>query len=119
MQSFGFYNEAARMGARKGVVVAVDPRSHHTSLVLSATGYDRLLAATEASGLMFNPDTGHIARGGQDVVSCFRRHRERIVHFHCEDMDGMAGDGGNQWGRGSVIFHAFSNGCERPDTPAG
>lgn len=51
---------------------------------------------------MFNPDTGHIARGGQDVVSCFRRHRERIVHVHCKDVDGRG-----QWkpmGKGICDF---------------
>ena len=44
-----------------------------------------MLAATEASGLMFNPDTGHIIRGGQDLLDCFRRHRSRLVHVHCKE----------------------------------
>jgi len=86
-QAVRLYNEAARLGRRRGVVVAVHPHSHHTSLVLSAEQYDRLLDATEASGLMFNPDTGHILRGGQDPLGCFQRHRERIVHVHCKDVD--------------------------------
>jgi len=86
-QACRLYNEAARLGKQKGVVVAVHPHSHHTSLVLSSTEYDRLLEATESSGLKFNPDTGHIVRGGQDVLGCFQRHRERIVHVHCKDVD--------------------------------
>jgi inosose dehydratase len=86
-QACRFYNEVARRGRDRGVVVAVHPHSHHTSLVLRAEQYDALLAATAESGLMFNPDTGHILRGSQDPVECFRRHRERIVHVHCKDVD--------------------------------
>ena len=82
-----FYNEVAERGQKLGVAVAVHPHSHHTSLVLTGAEYDRLLAATARSGLMFNPDTGHILRGGQDLLDCFRRHGERIVHVHCKDVD--------------------------------
>jgi sugar phosphate isomerase/epimerase len=90
-QACRFYNEVARRGREQGVVVAVHPHSHHTSLVLTADRYDTLLAATEESGLMFNPDTGHIIRGGQDPVACFRRHLKRIVHVHCKDVDAKGG----------------------------
>ena len=82
-----FYNEVAARGEKLGVPVALHPHSHHTSLVLTGDEYDRLLAATEASGAMFNPDTGHLIRGGQDVLDCCRRHAGRIVHVHCKDVD--------------------------------
>ena len=85
-QACRFYAEAARRGREMGVTVAVHPHSHHTSLVLSAAEYDRLLAATESSGLMFNPDTGHILRGSQDALDCLKRHRDRIVHVHMKDV---------------------------------
>jgi inosose dehydratase len=96
------YNEAGRLGKKRGVVVAVHPHSHHTSLVLTADQYDRLLGATEPSGLMFNPDTGHIVRGGQDLLECFRRHRDRIVHVHCKDVD--AGGHWQPMGKGVCEF---------------
>jgi inosose dehydratase len=86
-QACRFYSEVARRGRDRGVVVAVHPHSHHTSLVTDRDRYDTLLAATEDSGLMFNPDTGHILRGGQDPVACFLRHRKRIAHVHCKDVD--------------------------------
>ena len=86
-QACGFFNEVARRGRDRGVVVAVHPHSHHSSLALRGDQYDTLLAATEESGLMFNPDTGHILRGGMEPVECFRRHITRIVHVHCKDVD--------------------------------
>jgi len=82
-----FYNELAARGKKLAVPVALHPHSHHTSLALTGDEYDRLLAATEASGMLFNPDTGHIIRGGQDVLDCCRRHKDRIVHVHCKDVD--------------------------------
>jgi inosose dehydratase len=86
-QACRFYNEVARRGRALGVVVAVHPHSHHSSLALNEEQYDTLLGATGESGLMFNPDTGHIIRGGQDPVACFRRHLGRIVHVHFKDVD--------------------------------
>jgi inosose dehydratase len=86
-QAIRFYNEVARRGREQGVVVAVHPHSHHTSLALGEKEYETLLGATEASGLMYNPDTGHITRGGQDPVAVFRKYFKRIVHVHVKDVD--------------------------------
>ena len=86
-QACRFDNEIARRGRDRGVTVAVHPHSHHSSIVMNGEQYDRLLSATEVSGLMFTPDTGDIIRGGQDPLECFRRHRARIVHVHCKDVD--------------------------------
>lgn len=86
-QACRFSNEMADRAKKEGVTVAVHPHSHHTSLVLTGEEYDRLLEATADSGLMFNPDTGHIIRGGQDPLECFQRHRGWIVHVHVKDVD--------------------------------
>ncbi|HTO22456.1 MAG TPA: sugar phosphate isomerase/epimerase, partial [Spirochaetia bacterium] len=86
-QAIKFYNEVARRGREQGVVVAVHPHSHHLSLANGEKEYIRLLGATEASGLMYNPDTGHIIRGGQDPVAVFRKYFKRIVHVHVKDVD--------------------------------
>jgi sugar phosphate isomerase/epimerase len=86
-QACRFYNEVAWRGKKMGVTVAVHPTTHHGSLVLTAEEYDRLLTATESAGLMFNPDTGHIVRSGQDLITSFLRHRDRIVHIHAKDVD--------------------------------
>ncbi len=85
-QACRLYAEVARRGREMGVAVAVHPHSHHTSLVLTGDEYDRLLGATEGSGLMFNPDTGHMLRGGLDILDCLKRHRDRIAHVHTKDV---------------------------------
>jgi inosose dehydratase len=104
-QAVRFYWAVAERGAAAGVTVCVHPHSHYGSLVESAEEYDALLAATADSGLMFNPDAGHIARSGQDVLACFRRHRSRIVHVHIKDADAAG-----HWqplGGGRIDWHAL------------
>jgi sugar phosphate isomerase/epimerase len=88
-QALRFYRAAAERCAAAGVTVCVHPHSHHGSLVESAAEYDALLAATTDVGLMFNPDAGHIVRGGQDLMACLRRHRPRIAHVHIKDVDAV------------------------------
>ncbi len=82
----GFYSEVARRGAELGVEVVVHPHSHHGSLLESAEEYGRLLEATADSGLGFNPDSGHIVRGGQDLLTCIGTHVKRIRHVHVKDV---------------------------------
>lgn len=101
-QAVRFYCAVADEGRRRGTIVCVHPHSHHGSLVESADEYARLMAATADSGLMLNPDAGHIARGGQDVLACFRAHRARIAHVHVKDVDASGswqalGDGTIRW----------------------
>ena len=86
-QACRFYGEVARRAGEHGVAVAVHPHSHHTSLVLTPQEYDRLLSATEGAGIMFNPDTGHMLRGGHDLLATFRKYRLRIIHVHIKDVD--------------------------------
>jgi len=90
-QAIRFYRAVAERGAAAGVTVCVHPHSHHGSLLESAAEYDALLEATADVGLMFNPDAGHVVRGGQDLIACLRRHRSRIAHVHIKDVD-AAGD---------------------------
>ena len=86
-QAVRFYRAVAERAVKHGVTVAVHPHSHHTSLVLTPPEYDRLLAATEGAGVMFNPDIGHLLRGGHDVTACLEKYRDRIVHLHLKDVD--------------------------------
>ena len=85
-RAIDFYNEVARRGTEMGVTVCVHPHSHHGSLLETADEYGRLLEATEGSGLMFNPDTGHIVRGGQELSACIKKHLSRTRHVHVKDV---------------------------------
>jgi len=85
-QAIRFYLEVTKRADKAGVTAAVHPHSHHTSLALTADEYDRLLSATAQSGIRFNPDSGHILRGGQDLLDCFKRYRDRIAHVHLKDV---------------------------------
>jgi sugar phosphate isomerase/epimerase len=101
-QAMRFYNAVAERGAALGVLVCAHPHSHAGSLLESAEEYDQFLSQTEDSGLMSNPDAGHIVRGGQDLMDCMRQHRARIRHVHIKDADSAGnwqplGDGVIDW----------------------
>jgi inosose dehydratase len=82
-----FYNEAGRRARRSGVDVAFHPHSHHNSILESRAEYDRIMALTDPDVVKWNPDTGHIVRGGQNVLDTFRRYGSRIRHVHLKDAD--------------------------------
>ena len=86
-QAVSFYQEVARRAAKLGVRVAIHPHSHHTSLVTTAEEYAGLLDAVGPLGIGFNPDTGHMLRGGQDLLTTLKRYRSLIWHVHIKDVD--------------------------------
>jgi len=84
-RAIAFYNEVGRLGTELGVSVNVHPHSHHGSLVESAEEYAYLLDHLDPRYVSFGPDTGHIVRGGQDLLTCLRTHLARITHVHVKD----------------------------------
>jgi inosose dehydratase len=82
-----FYNEVGRRGKAAGVPVAFHPHSHHGSLFESREEYDLVMSATDPDTVGWNPDTGHIVRGGQDLLDTVRRYGKRINHVHLKDAD--------------------------------
>ena len=86
-----FYNEAAERGRRAGVAVAVHPSSHHDTLLLTREDYDALFARLDPDRVGWVPDTGHILRGGHDILDTLRTYRDRILYLHLKDVD-EAGD---------------------------
>lgn len=84
-QAIRLYNDAGRRGRAAGVSVNVHPHSHHGSLLETAEEYQYLLDRLDPDCVSFGPDTGHIVRGGQDLLECLRTHLPRITHLHLKD----------------------------------
>lgn len=82
-----YYNEVGKRGKAAGVPVAFHPHSHHGSLFESREEYDLIMKLTDPETVKWNPDTGHIVRGGQDLLDTLRRFASRIIHVHLKDAD--------------------------------
>lgn len=82
-----FYNEVGRRGRKAGVQVAFHPHSHHGSIFESRKEYQRIMELTDPDLVGWNPDTGHIVRGGQDLLDTLRVFGARIIHVHLKDAD--------------------------------
>ena len=85
-QAIRFYNEVGRLGADLGISVNVHPHSHHGSLLESAESYAYLMDHLDPGFVSLGPDTGHIVRGGQDLMTCLRTYISRITHLHLKDV---------------------------------
>ena len=82
-----FYNEVGKRGKSRGIDVVFHPHSHHGSLLESRGEYTTLMKRTDPSVVNWNPDTGHIVRGGQDLIDTMRTFGSRIRHVHLKDAD--------------------------------
>ena len=82
-----FYTGAAERGRRAGVPVAVHPSSHHDTLLFTRDDYDALFALLDPALVGWVPDTGHILRGGQDIIDTLRTYQDRIRYLHLKDVD--------------------------------
>lgn len=87
-----FYNEAGRRGQKAGIDVAFHPHSHHGSILESRAEYDRVMSLTDPAIVGWNPDTGHIVRGGQNLIDTLRTYGSRIRHVHLKDANAA-----NEW----------------------
>lgn len=84
-RAISFYNEVGRRAADAGVSANVHPHSHFGSLVETAEEYAYLVDRLDPRWVSFGPDTGHISRGGQEVLACLRTYIGRITHLHLKD----------------------------------
>lgn len=85
-RAIALYNEIGRMAAAQGVRCHVHPNSAATSLVKSAAEYAYLMARLDPACVDLGLDSGHVVRGGQDLLACARAHVSRIVHVHLKDV---------------------------------
>jgi len=86
-QAIRFYNQVGSLGTDLGISVNVHPHSHHGSLLESAESYAYLMENLNAHTVSLGPDTGHIVRGGQDLITCLRTYISRITHLHLKDVN--------------------------------
>lgn len=82
-----FYNAAGERGRKSGIGVAVHPSSHHNTLLFDRADYDRIFALLDPALIGWVPDTGHILRGGQDILDTLRTYQSRIRYLHLKDVD--------------------------------
>jgi sugar phosphate isomerase/epimerase len=82
-----FYNGAGERGARAGVPIAVHPSSHHNTLLYTREDYDRIFGLLDPALVGWVPDTGHILRGGQNILDTLTVYRDRIRYLHLKDVD--------------------------------
>jgi len=81
------YNRAAALGMAAGVPVAIHPSSHHRTLLFDRDDYDRLFALLDPDTVGWVPDTGHMLRGGLDLLDTLQRYRSLIRYVHLKDVD--------------------------------
>jgi inosose dehydratase len=81
------YNEVAALAGARGVPVDVHPHSHHGSIIETAEEYQMLMEMTDPQLVGWCPDTGHIVRGGQDLLGTLTRYAPRIRNVHLKDAD--------------------------------
>ncbi len=95
-------NAVARRAADQGIACSFHPNSPPGSVIRLEEDYRLLLDGLDSRFVGFAPDTGHIARGGMDVVALFETYRPLIKHIHFKDI---AGSG--EWtamGAGTIDF---------------
>jgi sugar phosphate isomerase/epimerase len=91
-RAINFYNQVGYYANAQLVRVNVHPHSHYGSLLETADEYQRLVDGLARCCVNFGPDTGHIVRGGQDLLTCLRTHIGRITHLHLKDANA-----GREW----------------------
>lgn len=82
-----FYNAAGERGRRAGVTVAMHPSSHHNTLLGTRAEYDRIMGLTDPTLVGWVPDTGHILRGGQNLLETVGAYLDRVRYLHLKDVD--------------------------------
>ncbi len=85
-QAIRFYNEVGRLGTQQGISVNIHPHSHYGSLLESAESYAYLMDHLDERYTSLGPDSGHIVRGGQDLLTCLQTYIARITHLHFKDV---------------------------------
>jgi len=79
-------NAIAARAVDRGLNCSYHPNSPDGSVVRIEDDYEIFLNALDSNVVGFAPDTGHIARGGMDVVKILKTYRTLIRHVHFKDI---------------------------------
>ena len=79
------YNRSAKIARAAGVDLALHPSSHENTLLFDKADYDRIFALLD-DAVGWVPDTGHILRGGQDLLGTLGDFDQRIRYVHLKDV---------------------------------
>jgi inosose dehydratase len=79
-------NAVAARAADRGIACSFHPNSPPGSLFRVLEDYRILLDGLDSRVVGFAPDTGHVVKGGIDVIEIFETYRSLIKHVHFKDM---------------------------------
>jgi inosose dehydratase len=79
-------NAVAARAAERGIACSYHPNSPPGSVFRTLEDYQILLDGLDSRVISFAPDTGHVAKGGIDVLELFETYRSLIQHVHFKDM---------------------------------
>jgi inosose dehydratase len=82
----GCINAVASRAADSGIACSYHPNSPKGSLFRVLEDYQILLEGLDTRVVGFAPDTGHIAKGGIDVLELFETYGPLIRHVHFKDI---------------------------------
>ncbi len=80
------FAEMARIAQAAGMQTAVHP--HTGTLLETRQDIDSFFAAADTDLLPFAPDTGQIAKAGDDAVATLEDYKQIIQHVHLKDYGG-------------------------------
>ena len=84
-------NAVAARAVDQGLSCSYHPNSPDGSVIRIEDDYKILLDELDSRVVGFAPDTGHIARGGMDVVKILKTYRPLIKHIHFKDITTSGG----------------------------
>jgi inosose dehydratase len=79
-------NAVAARAADRGLTSSFHPNSPPGSVFRNDEDYRILLDGLDSRVVGFAPDTGHIVKGGIDVIKVFENYRPLIKHVHFKDI---------------------------------
>lgn len=95
-------NAVATRAVNQGLICSYHPNSPDGSVFRIEEDYKFLLDGLDSHVVGFAPDTGHIVKGGMDVVKIFKTYRPLIKHIHFKDI--TAAGGWTAMGAGIIDF---------------